>query len=229
MAFQAEHVNQDGESTLTKKVGLRDFLLIPFGCLIRTPLLLVLVGFVAIGSWVAYTNFNWDFFGIAAPPYGEWSIKPGFLAVTSPDGKSWEINYEFQSETVFVGVVRHVTPIREGRFPVLSHDILVTQGDYANLKLVGTYVSNHHFTWHAFEPIELVGTINLLHTVPENEVIYRALLQIHKGDKVRITGREIKSIIYYPRKGQKFATWADTGCNTLLVTKVENIKGDEEK
>ena len=228
MPFQEDAALQAVQPDHSKKIGLRDFILIPLGCLIRTPLLLVFVGLAVIGSWVAYTSFNWDFFGIAAPPYREWDISPGFLEVSSPEGKSWVITYESQRETTYVGLVRHVTPIREGQFPLLSHDILVTQGNYTDPKLVGTSVSNHHFSWHAYESIDILGTINLLHTVPENEEIYRTLLQVHKGDKVRVTGREIKSIVYYPQKGQKYSTWADTGCNTLLVTKVEITRIGEE-
>jgi hypothetical protein len=219
--MQFSHGQSSTKENSNKLTPLHDLILIPLGCVLKTPLLLVLVGLVAIGSWIAYTNFNWDIFGIAAPPYGEWQINREFTSVVGQDGKSWKIMYEIRPESTFIGIVRHVTPIRESRYPILSHDILIAQGDYANPDLVATSVSNHHFYWYAKNKIEPAGSINLLHTVPQNEAIYNSLLQIRKSDQVRIIGREIKSIVFYQKDGSKAATWMDTGCNTLLVTKVE--------
>ncbi len=208
---------------------MRDFLLLPLGCLIRSPLiLLVLVVTLSLFSWVAYTNFNWDVLSLAAPKFRDWDISSGFTTVTLPSGESWEIAYEGSSTKAFTGLIRHVTPIREIGFPLLTHDILVTNGDFADPEIVQTSVSNHHFSWVAQEVDGLSGKINLLHTVPQNEELYRTLLSLRKGDWVRISGREILSINHYNRRRDLSSTWADAGCNSILVTKVELLEPPAE-
>ncbi len=103
---------------------------------------------------------------------------------------------------------------------ILTHDILVTSGEYADPAVVKTSVANHRFRWHSTGTTRPKGAINLLHTVPANEEIYRQLLQIHAQDEVIITGREILTIEAYDQDGNYLGEWHDTGCNTLLVNSV---------
>ncbi len=220
--------NNDTAAQPQQRLRLRDFLFIPLGCLFRSPLLLLLAA-VSIGlfSWFVYTNFNWDVLGLAAPEYQNWEVSPGFSMVKNASGTTWKITYEANSSTTFTGLVRHITPIRSFAFPLLTHDILVTRGDYADQDIVSTSVSNHHFSWTARGANSLSGSINLLHTVPENEEIFHILLKVRKGDWIRIVGREILSIESLNNNGDLTATWKDSGCNSILVTKVEIIEPPE--
>ncbi len=223
MQYQRETEGKEAGSP--RKAGLRELLLIPLGCLIRSPLaFLVLIGSIGLFSWIAYTSFNWDVLGLAAPKFRDWEISPGFKVVTLPSGESWEITYEGGANKAFTGLIRHVTPIREIGFPLLTHDILVTSGDYADPEIVRTSVSNHHFTWLADGVEQVAGSIHLLHAVPQNDDIYRTLLDLRKGDWVRISGREILSIEHYNRQSELASTWADAGCNSILVTRVELLE-----
>lgn len=104
---------------------------------------------------------------------------------------------------------------------MLSHDILVTSGDFDDSSIVRTSVSNHRFYWYSDQQNRPQGSINLLHTVPSTEELYHQLAQIRKGDRVRIKGIEILDINRYDQQGDFRGSWADAGCNTLLVTSVE--------
>ncbi len=214
---------------LSKKPRARDFLLIPLGCLIRSPLiLLILTASLGLFGWIAYTGFNWDVLGLAAPKFQDWEVSANFDQISRPSNESWKITYEGKTNSAFSGLIRHITPIREMGFPLLTHDILVTRGDYANPELVRASVSNHRFAWSANGVDSVSGSINLLHAVPQNEEIYRALLTVRKGDWVRITGREIFSIEHFTRQGDLAGTWVDAGCNSILVTQIEFIEPPAE-
>jgi hypothetical protein len=211
--------------TSLRKVRFLDLLLIPLGCLIRLPLLLLaLLLSISIFSWVAYTQFNWDVLGMAAPKFRDWAVNPGFTQIVLPSGESWKITYEKNTKSSFSGLIRHVTPIREIGYPLLTHDILVTSGDYADPEIVRTSVSNHRFTWVVQGAESVHGSINLLHAVPQSDEIYHALLALRKGDWVRISGREILSIEHFTRSGDLSSTWKDAGCNSILITQVEILE-----
>jgi hypothetical protein len=216
--------NKPENSDPSKPSRLRDLIFIPIGCLIRSPLLILIIVAAAFLLFrIIYTNNNWDFLGLAAPDYFNWEISPGFSEVTSPARKTWKLTYETESITTFSGQVRHITPIREYTFPLLTHDVLITRGDYADPDIVNIFVSNHRFSWQAKGVDSLTGSINLLHTIPQDEETYQVLLNIRKGDWVKVTGREILSLDYFNYRGYKMATWEDAGCNSILVTKVKYI------
>ena len=147
----------------------------------------------------------------------------GLHDVTLENGRAYDISYETSSKRDFSGLVRHTSAIQERTFAILTFDILVTSGDFANPDLVQTSVSNHHFSWRSSMNSDPSGTINLLHTVPINEEVNQALRSIREGDTVIITGYDIYQIQGYDRDGTYIGFWQDTGCNTTLVTKVEII------
>ena len=136
----------------------------------------------------------------------------------------WTIQYEKKTSSQFRGTVRHTSPIRLNEIPLLTHDILVTSGDYANPELVITNVANHRFRWQALTDERPTGKINLLHTVPKDESIYQQLLSIKSNDTVIITGWEILRIDALDSTEKPVLWWQDDGCNTLLVDGVEVIK-----
>ncbi len=194
--------------------------LIPLGCLIRSPLLFIgifLIGYLFWSISTGQITLLWT----TVPEFDTWKIDSAFTSVEDSNGEVWKIRYESKSTTVFEGLVRHTSPINERAFPLLSHDILVTSGEFANSSIVRTSVSNHRFYWYSDQSKRPEGTINLLHTVPATEIIFNQLAQIRKGDTVRIKGIEILDIARYDQQGDFRGSWADAGCNTLLVTSVE--------
>jgi hypothetical protein len=211
-----------GESAKSRRPSLIDILSAPVGCLLQasSPLVVVLLAAVALlaGSYV-YFNTNINPFGIGAPDFSAYQISNTFERV-SIDGRNWTIQYERAGDNAYKGLVRHISPIRMSKFPFLTHDILITTGDFANAELVKTRVFNHQFTWSSSEKESPAGTINLLHAVPVNEAVYRQLMQIQNGKHVRITGREIYHIDLLSSDGNIEQWWQDQGCNSILVRSV---------
>ena len=205
-----------------KNVTFKDLLFTPIGCLLQASPVLIFV-FVALVyfSWdYVYNNVNVNLFGVGAPDYQHLAFDSAFNNIQDTSQDSWKIEYDFPQDSTFTGLVRHVSPIRLSQFPMLTHDILVTSGDFADSSLVTTSVTSHHFVWIGPGKDTPKGTINLLHTVPLNLTIYQELLQVRDGSKVKISGREILRINAYNPAGMRFAWWEDNGCNSILVKSV---------
>ncbi len=147
-------------------------------------------------------------------------VTDGFHQVSIPNGNHWQINYEADHEVIFQGQVMNNYPIREKGFEIMTQDILVTSGDFSNPELVQTDVSDHHFMYRFLTDQLVVGTINLLHTLPMNEEINQQLQHIKPGDKVIIKGWEIYNLTGWDKEGNPLGTWQDAGCNTTLITQV---------
>ncbi|MDR3577288.1 MAG: hypothetical protein P4L50_25790 [Anaerolineaceae bacterium] len=209
-------------SPTIKKITFKDLVFTPIGCLLQaSPVAILIVVALIYFAWdYVYNNVNVDLFGVGAPDYQHLTIDSGFYNIQDTQKDAWKIEYDYPQDSTFSGLVRHVSPIRLSQFPMLSHDILVTSGDYADSALVTTDVTNHHFVWYSQENGKPKGTINLLHTVPINLAIYQQLLQIHDGSQVKISGREILRINAYSPAGELLAWWEDNGCNSILVKSV---------
>lgn len=164
---------------------------------------------------------------LEAHRWGSLIIHPGYGYIEHNKGnQNWKISYETTEESTFTGVVRHTSRINERQFPMLTHDILVTFGDYADPSLVRTSVNNHRFIWSATTDKQPAGRINLIHAMPMNEEMLVALYGIKHGDQVTIKGYEIYDIDYYQRDAYK-GKWKDAGCNTLLVSEVIILNAEE--
>jgi hypothetical protein len=211
------------EKPASLKSCLSNLLFIPAGCLLRTsPLaLLACLAIGLVGGAYLYYDVNVDLFGIGRPDFNELHFNSNYTQVHSDDGSSWVIVYEKAVPSVFSGLVRHVSPIRLGMDPFLTHDILVTTGDFANPEIVSTRVTDHHFTWYSQNKSAPSGTINLIHAVPLNEAIYNQLLEIRDGQQAAFTGYEIMRIDAYQKTGEYIGKWEDSGCNSMLVTSVQ--------
>ena len=198
-------------------------LLFPVGCLLRiSPLVLLIVLAVgAIGGFVVYEEVNVDPFGWWSPDFSALQFNPNRTSVTTQSGTHWTITYEKTFDSIFSGLVRHVSPIRMGDFPFLTHDVLVTNGEFDDSRLVSTSVFNHHFSWTSSQPTQPKGSINLLHIVPANPAIYRQLMGVHSGQQVTIRGVEILHIDAFKPDGSLSMTWQDDGCNSILVSSIE--------
>lgn len=200
---------------------ISNLLFAPIGCLLQASAthLIAAMLIVAVVGGIVYYTANTDFLGLAGPGFETLTISSTKEEITSED-VYWKITYEKKGDSEFSGLVRHVSPIRDNRMRILTHDILVTSGEYADPALVRTSVSNHHFRWRSTSTAPPTGTINLLHTVPADDDIYRHLLEVRSQDEVIISGREILSIQAYNQAGNYLGEWHDTGCNTLLVESV---------
>lgn len=193
----------------------------PVGC----ALLALFV--VATAGIFIYTRVNTSLFGLTGTDFDSLVISNSYELISSGE-QYWEVQFEGIGESKYIGTVRHAAPIRIQEFSILTHDILVTTGDFSNPDIVSTNVIDHKFFWKSPNVSTPSGSINLVHAVPVNKKIYQQLLEIHKWDTVRITGREIYSIEAYQSDENFLGTWTDAGCNTLLVESVTIVKGTEE-
>jgi hypothetical protein len=211
------------ENPQTKPLSFKDILFMPFGCLLSLPPVIVFVflGIFGVVGYYLFYDVNIDLLGIGAPDFKAWNISSDFRNITTGDHYSWQIDFEFPIDSTFTGLVRHISPIRYSPIPMLTHDILVTSGDFANSAMVDTFVSDHHFTWVAKDNRNPSGKINLLHTVPYNQTIYQQLLSIQNDDNVTISGREIYQIRAYDPNNTFLVYWQDSGCNSILVKSVK--------
>jgi hypothetical protein len=157
--------------------------------------------------------------------FGKLAISSDYKLFTAEDMR-WHITYE-KGKTTFAGLVRHASPIRDHTLRIVTHDILVTSGDFANPKLVNTHVSGHMFTTVVGSGINPKGKVNLLHTVPRSKEIYDELRRVRSGDHVAITGWEIYDVKAFDPGGQFRGKWQDMGCTTLLVASVEFRQSEE--
>lgn len=205
-----------------RKITLKDILFMPVGCLVSLspPVVFAILAVTALAGGIVYYNVNFDFWGLSSPPFSDLTINPDFSRIEMPGGNYLTLTYETPFNSSFNGLVRHISPIRLGAYPILTHDILVTSGEFANPDIVHTSVIDHHFSWTSAKRSPQ-GAINLLHTVPVNMDIYSQLMALRIGQTVRITGREIYRIEAFSPDGNSRGWWQDSGCNTLLVTAVE--------
>jgi len=203
--------------------NIKNILFFPFGCLAQTPSLIGLILLLfAFAGFLQVTNQNSIFLFPSQNHLPQnWTFTNNYLNIQVDETHAYSIDYENSKSSQFNGLVRFIAPINESRFPVLSHDILITTGDYANPEKVKTSVSNHHYSWKSNSASAPVGSINLLHTVPMNQQIYDQLISIRKGDQVTIQGREIYKInLINLNENDQVVYWQDAGCNTILVTEV---------
>jgi len=209
------------EIPVKKPSRLGSLLLLPFQLLASLPLscgFIFLIAALAAGGYY-YFQVNSSFFGLVGADFDNIIVSNSYEKIASDD-LYWEVQFEGQGKTKYIGTVRHVSPIRIKEFKILTHDILVTTADYSNPDLVETRVANHKFNWKTSNTEPLNGSINLIHAIPANKAIYRLLLTIDEWDTVNITGREIYTLKSYEMDETFLGTWVDTGCNTLLVDSV---------
>lgn len=199
-------------------------LLTPLGVLYALPIQLWLVAGVVLV--IGLGVLGWQLaggptaLGGTRPDFADFSLSADYRHLTRlSDDAAWTIEYEQRPPTVFIGTVRFVEHWHDGSMPFMTHDVLVTTGDYADSQLVTTHVVDHHFTWVAAH--QPSGTINLLHILPYSAAIYDQLLELEDWQVVRISGPEILRITRLDADGQPTSYWQDAGCNTTLVTFVE--------
>ncbi|MGD8634023.1 MAG: hypothetical protein PVF85_10665, partial [Anaerolineales bacterium] len=116
------------------KRRLTEILLLPITILMRLSPLAVLL-FVLVFSLLGlgvYYSFNSDFLGLASPPFDELSFSKSYETVQDADGRQWTIQFEYNADSRFSGIVRHVSHWRDEDIPFATHDVLVTSGEFAS-------------------------------------------------------------------------------------------------
>jgi len=158
------------------------------------------------------------------PPFDDLAFSSDFSRISAPDGRTWQITFEYPVNSTFEGVVRHTSRWHDSAMPFMSHDILVTTGDFSSKSLVNVSVINHEFFYH-YGGAKPNGSIHLLHAIPISEEIYNQLVQVRDWNQAGITGREIFRIDRYDSSGKSQGYWTDYGCNSILVTAV-NVRAE---
>ena len=189
------------------------------GCLVAITRLAVIALALAFIGGAIYSVPRSALFGLRGPDFDGLTISDTFDRIQGDDYR-WEISLEAKGDSAYAGVVRHISAIRIGKLRILTHDILVTSGDFADPAIVSASVSNHRYRWAAEGTASPQGTINLLHTVPADDEVYRQLEEIESGDNVTIIGQEILRINVFDLDGNSKGDWHDQGCNTMLVRSV---------
>jgi hypothetical protein len=189
-------------------------------------------GFIALFAVIVaivffYFRVNTSFFGLIGNDIDNLVVSNSYETISSGD-MYWEVQFEGIGESKYIGIVRHVSPIRIDDFRILTHDILITTADFSNPDIVDTNVFDHKFFWKSIQTSAPNGSINLIHAFPANKEIYQELLKIQNWDTVKITGREIYTIKAYQSDDTFLGTWIDTGCNTLLIKSVSIIENTED-
>jgi len=156
---------------------------------------------------------------LGEPPFDELNFSSDYRHISSPDGHTWDVTYEFPTDSTFTGIVRHTSLWYDSSAPFMSHDILITSGDFASQSSVDVSVIAHKFFYH-WDGAHPNGAINLLHVFPASAEVFDQLRKIKKWDNVSISGREIFKIDKYDSSGKYLGYMTDEGCNTILVTSV---------
>jgi hypothetical protein len=185
--------------------------------LIWTPIVIIILLILVFMAFLVFRN------QITTAPLDDFDqmiVADGFHTINLPSGQHFELSYEQNHDRYFDGIVRHTSMNHEANFPIVSFDILVTSGDFADEDLVWTIVEDHHFTWRSLNGKSPQGTINLLHTVPMDQATEELLMSIEVGDHVIIKGWDILSIDGFSDEGDYIGTWMDAGCNTTLITEI---------
>jgi hypothetical protein len=146
-------------------------------------------------------------------------VASDYSHISTADGRTWDVTFEYAKNSTFSGVVRHASQWHDSSLPFMTHDILVTTEDFALPEIVRTSVFNHKFSYHYDNDVPN-GTINLLHVLPASPAIFEELQQIKEWQQVTISGREILKIDLFDSAGESLGFFMDFGCNSILVTSV---------
>lgn len=147
------------------------------------------------------------------------TITKDYSHISTADGRTWDVTFEYSKNSTFSGVVRHTSQWHDSALPFVTHDILVTTEDFAVPEIVSTSVFDHKFFYH-YNDTPPKGTINLLHIFPSSEEIFEELQLIEEWNQVTIIGREILKIDMFDASGKNLGYFIDLGCNSILVTSV---------
>lgn len=101
----------------------------------------------------------------------------------------------------------------------MSHDILITTGEFTSQERVDVSVFAHKF-FYRYDGDAPRGSLNLLHIFPASKEVFEQLLKVKEWNSVSIRGREIFKIDLYDSRGNYEGFFMDMGCNTILVTSV---------
>jgi hypothetical protein len=104
----------------------------------------------------------------------------------------------------FAGTIQWTGQAAKSAVPLITHEVLVTTGEYSDPKVVQIEpVVDHHTTWKYVARRQAEGTIHIVHCVPSSPEIYDALGALTVGQNVSIEGALLSGQL----KGTDGAYW----------------------
>jgi hypothetical protein len=160
----------------------------------RVPLLLALA-LLGAGLWWAHAHRS----------------KRSVIAALSFGSSIDTLNYEGQQYTAtwtepktFTGTVQWTGTASAHGIPFLTHEVLITTGDYSDPAVVKLEpVVDHETTWRYPAGRTLDGTIYVVHCIPATPAIYDTLETLRVGDTIDIEGEVAKG----PIRGANGGSW----------------------
>lgn len=135
------------------------------------------------------------------------------------EGRRFRLTTEGEVEEL-EGTLQQIKRVHEPRFPILTHDAVLVDGDFAAPDRVTiSSLRRHNASWRAqFKPR---GQFLVARLIPGSIEVARALEDLEAGEPTRLRGRRLKGEVL---DGEQ-VVWGL--CNTFVVSGVE--QGDDEE
>lgn len=105
------------------------------------------------------------------------------------DCKEVQYSATWGDRIVYSGDVRHISEANFDQLPMVTHDVLLTTGQFSDPEIVKVDpVRDGHTRWRARGKPD--GTLMMLHLIPENEAVFQKLKRIDRWDGLEFSGRE---------------------------------------
>lgn len=99
------------------------------------------------------------------------------------------LDTQWGDETSFTGLVRDVEQAYYEGVPAISHNVLVTSGDFSDPEIVDfSRFRNGALSWRA--QVQPEGSVHVLHLIADDPATFEQLQDLDIGDQVTISGRE---------------------------------------
>ena len=184
----------------------------------RWPLVLTALAAVALGYWLYARHAKNDRGEIVRMSFGS-SIGDIVL-----DGKHYNGDWTDDAKS-FSGTIQWTGHAAPSAVPLITHEVLVTTGEYSDPKIVQIQpVVDHHTTWTYVARRMAEGTIHIVHCIPSTPEVYDALGALVAGQSVTIDGELLRG----PLKGTDGSFW-QTGKEshpTVFVRSVRVERGE---
>lgn len=102
-----------------------------------------------------------------------------------------EIRYatSWGPEVSFAGQVRDIARARFRDVPMITHDVVVTTGDFSDPARVScSPLHNGSIVWRS--EVRPQGELHVLHVLPASEAAFEALVELEPGAEVTLVGHE---------------------------------------
>jgi hypothetical protein len=163
----------------------------------RWPLVLAALVAVALGYWLYAGHKTISRGDIARLSFGS------TIGEMNLDGKRYTGTWSDDART-FAGTIQWTGQAAQSAVPLITHEVVVTTGEYSDPKVVQIQpLEDHHTTWKYVANRMAVGTIHIVHCIPSTPEIYDALGALKVGQAVAIEGELLQG----PLKGTDGSFW----------------------